>query len=361
MGAGVKVNFPGYWVETLPSGALRHRVRQAGKNSVKTTLPFGPEHPDFSQHYHAARFGDPLPAPPKHVDRSLDWLTARYLAHLERLVKAGMADKMTHKQRKSLLIRMCDHKDAEGFRYGGNDLSAPTSAFVTLRNDMMETPGAAQNMIKAVKAMYSFAMEEGLTAANPATGIKSTFKGNGGAKPWSADDIKAFVKRHPKGTTAYAWLAVSLFVGCRRDDARKLGRAMETQIGGATYLQFQPGKKGSAPVVIPMLPQLTEAVRALKVEGPTYLLTEFGKPFASSASIGGRIRDWCDSAGLPERSAHGVRKALGGLLAEFGIPTQAISAILAHTNIKTTQVYTAGASRRILSDTAMQAMRNFSL
>lgn len=93
----------------------------------------------------------------------------------------------------------------------------------------------------------------------------------------------------------------------------------------------------------------------------TYLLTEHGKPFATTASIGGRIRKWCDSAGLQGKSAHGVRKALASLLSEVGVPTQAIGAILAHTNTKTTEIYTVGAQRRILADLALAEMRNFSL
>lgn len=360
MGAGVKVSFPGYWVETLPSKAKRHRVWRAdGKK--KTTIPVGPDHPEFSAHYAAARHGDPLPAPPKALDRSIDLLVGKYIAHLERMVKAGIASPLTLKQRRSQLRRMADHLDDDGDRYGVKDYDAPTSAFVAVRNAWIATPGEANNMIGSVRAMYVYAMEEGMIAHNPVAGIKKIAMKKVGATPWTADDIKAFVKRHPKGTTAYAWLALSLFTGCRRGDVILLGRSHEKTIGGATYLEFQPGKKGSAPVVLPMLPQLLDAVRALKVQGPTYLLTEHGKPFSTTASVGGRIRKWCDQAGLENRSAHGVRKALASLLSEVGVPTQAIGAILAHTNTKTTEIYTVGAQRRALADLALSEMRNFSL
>ena len=361
MGDGVKVNFPGYWVETLKSGAKRHRVRRAGLHHIKTTLTIGPDHPDFSAHYAAARHGDPLPEGPKGADRSIDLLVGKYIAHLERMVKAGLASPYTLKQRRSQLRRMADHLDPEGFRYGGNDYDAPTSAFVSVRNAWIATPGEANNMIGSVRAMYVFAMEEGLIAHNPVAGVKKVATKKAGAKPWTADDIKAFVKAHPKGTTAYAWLALSLFTGCRRGDVILLGRGHERTVGGAVYLEFQPGKKGSAPVVVPMLPQLLDAVRATKVQGATYLLTDHGKPFATTASIGGRIRKWCDQAGLEGRSAHGVRKALASLLSEVGVPTQAIGAILAHTNTKTTEIYTVAANRRALADLAMVEMRGFTL
>ena len=41
----------------------------------------------------------------------------------------------------------------------------------------------------------------------------------------------------------------------------------------------------------------------------TFLVTDHGKPFASAKSFGNKVWDWCDQAGLPHCTAHGLRKA----------------------------------------------------
>jgi hypothetical protein len=39
-----------------------------------------------------------------------------------------------------------------------------------------------------------------------------------------------------------------------------------------------------------------------------FLLSEHGKPY-SRKGFGNKFRQWCDEAGLPQCSAHGLRKA----------------------------------------------------
>ena len=105
-----------------------------------------------------------------------------------------------------------------------------------------------------------------------------------------------------------------------------------------------------------MMPPLLKSLRALKVQGPTYLLNSYGRTFSSVNSIGNTVRSWCREAGLDDRSSHGIRKALAELLAEAGCSQHQIMAILAHTQAKTSEVYTKGAQRRILAADAMQAL-----
>lgn len=49
-------------------------------------------------------------------------------------------------------------------------------------------------------------------------------------------------------------------------------------------------------------------IDATPASNMTFLVTEFGKPFTSNG-FGNRFRKWCDEAGLPHVSAHGLRKA----------------------------------------------------
>lgn len=356
----MRVNLPGLVIERQRSGALRYRVRPIGNTKKRVLLTVTPDNPAFLAHYTAARHGDPMPQATKAEPKTLQWLVDRYLAHLAQKAKAGLGSHHTLDQRKSLLRRFCAMVDPQGTPYGELHMLAPTTALVKARDKWMDRPAEADNLIKAIRAMYSWAEEAGEIHQNPAKGIRKIHKPGGGAKPWTADDLRKFTQHHPIGTTAYAWLALSIATGCRIDDARQLGRKHETEIDGQLWLAWQPGKRGSAPVEVPMMPLLVAAIRALKVQGATYLLTEYGRPFAYGG-LGNRVRDWCNQAGLQGKSAHGVRKALAELLAEAGCSQHQIMAVLSHTQAKTSEVYTKGAQRRILAGQAMRALSGIKL
>lgn len=355
----VKANFPGLLIERQPSGNPRYRVRVIGNKAKRIAIPVGPDHSDFSKHYHAARRGDAYAAPviTRAAPRSLRWLVDRYLAHLAAKAQSGLGSPATLRQRKSLLLRLCAHVDATGAAYGGLDMEMPPAAFVQVRDAWMATPAEADNLMKGTRALYAWAIETGALDVNPLAGIAKIHKPGGGAVPWSAADLRQFMERHKLGSTPYAWLTLCMFTACRIGDALILGRRHETELAGQTWLEWQPGKKGSAPMSIPMMPPLKRALRALPVLGPTYLLTTRGQPFGSVASLGNRVRDWCREAGLDGRSSHGIRKATAGLLAEAGCSQHQIMAILAHTQAKTSEVYTKGAERRTMAASAMEAMK----
>jgi integrase len=172
--------------------------------------------------------------------------------------------------------------------------------------------------------------------------------------PWSAEDINAFLEVHRAGTTARRWLLLALFTGARIGDTYQHGRKDEVTRDGEIWLEWQPKKKGSAFVSIPLAPQLLEELRAPKVEGRAYLLSEHGRPYRTPESLRRMIQAWTKSAGLQNRSQHGVRKAMGDLLAERGCSQHQIMAVMAHTKPTTSAVYTKNADRRRM---AAQAIR----
>lgn len=356
----MRLKFPGLLKEKHRNGSIRWRVRVEGDTNKRISIPVGPDHRDFYEHYYAAREGrEWAPAGAQLVERSLDWLVERYLDWLAKMVESGQRSELTLSQRGNLLKRMCDHQTPSGDRYGSFDMDAPQSAFVELRDAWADRAATADNTIKAVRSMYAWAIERGEIGQNPASGIAKIHRTkNGGATPWTAEDLRQFKKRHPKGSTAHLWLTLQAFTACRIGDAIWLGRDNEATRGGVRYLEWQPRKKGSAPVSIPMLPPLYEATRAVNVIGPSYLLTERGIPFKSAAGLGKKVRDWVSEAGLDGRSSHGVRKAVAELMAESGSSDHQIMSVLAHTQAQTSAVYTKGARRRILALSGMDALRN---
>lgn len=354
----VRVDFPGLLIERHRNGTLRIRVRVEGDTARRIHIPVAPDHPDFAHHYHAARAGETwqpkgMPA----VAQSLDWLARSYLDFLDKMVQAGQMSAATLKQRRSVLSRLCDFVGQEGDRYGDCHMDAPAAAFVEIRDAWAAHPGAADNLTKTIRALYRWAMERGHMAHNPAAGIGTINKNpQGGAVPWSADDLTAFKTAHPPGSMAHLWLTLQAFTACRIGDAIWLGRAQETTINGITCLDWQPRKKGSARVTIPMLPPLYTATRAMTLIGPTYLLSDKGKPFASVEALRVRVQRWCETAGLPERSSHGIRKAMAAWMAQAGCTQHQIMAVMAHTQAKTSEIYTRTANRQILAADGIQAL-----
>ncbi len=357
----VRKNFPGLTVETLKSGKQRIRVRVEGKPNQKIRINVGMEHPKFSEHYWSAREGVELPSEPETTAtrRSIQWLTDKYLIHLERMCKAGQASPLTLRQRKSLLIRLCQQKTAGGDQYGIMSLNAPTSAFVAARDTRASTPAEADNMMKAARAMYQWACDVGHSENNPVAGVKKIHRSKGGAIAWTANDLRKFKETHPPGTMPHLALTLHMFTAARSSDAIWLGRKQEFDSHGIRWLGWQPKKRGAALVEIPLAQPLRDAISAVARIGESYLLNGHGNPFKSPDSYRNWFRKRCDEADLKNVSSHGIRKALAELLAEEGCSEHQIMAVLSHTQPSTSAIYTKGAERRALAADAMGSIGGF--
>ena len=346
----MRVNLPGLIVEKLPSGNHRIRVRVEGDPNRRIRIYVELDHKDFSEHYHAARAGIEIKPEAKPSDRairgSVNWLTHKYLEHLEVQVEAGACSPKTFKQKKYALEFL--REDC-----GEYSMRMPTSEIIKIRDKKASTPAAADALVKSIKSMYKWAVEYGILDFNPAIGISYIDKGKGGAIPWTVEDLKIFREKHPFGTKAHLALTIFMFTACRISDVVLLGRDNEFERAGVKGIGWQPAKANSPYVEIPMLPPLIKATRKAEILGKTYLLTDYGKPFATPDSFGSNFQDWCIEAGLPHLSSHGIRKAAGNLLAEEGCSQYQIMSIHGHSRSKTSEIYTKDDERWKLATDAM--------
>ncbi len=361
----VKLGYDGLVIEPLPSGNSRYRVRVRGDKKRRITLPVGPEHPEFHQIYLAAREGikvKPSESTSEASKGTVGWLVDEYLAHLKQQVENGQADIKTLKQRKSYRSLLLNHTSATGKSvgrvYAGLPVEIPAHELILFRDSLMATPGKAKNVFKFLKAMYKWGGERGHCQTNPAAGIKVDYKSQGGATPWTLDDLKKYREAHPPGTMAHLTLTVFMFTACRIGDVYWLGRGEEKPANGQQGLGWQPSKKGSKYVELPMMEPFYTATRAQKVVGPTYLLNDHGKPFASAEALRNKFKDWCVAAGLPDRSSHGIRKAAGHLLALHGATQYEIMAIHGHAQASTSEVYTESVERMKLAEMGASKLAN---
>lgn len=152
--------------------------------------------------------------------------------------------------------------------------------------------------------------------------------------------------RPSDGGKARLALDLMLWTGQRGGDARVMGPGAVRN----KRLVVKQEKTGVI-VSVPILPALAESILAAPSGGLVFLLSDHGKPF-SRKGFGNKMRQWCDEAGLPGSSAHGLRKAAARRFAEAGCSNQEIKAWTGHTTDSEVSRYTAAASQTLLSDAA---------
>ena len=76
------------------------------------------------------------------------------------------------------------------------------------------------------------------------------------------------------------------------------------------YIRYQPSRKGSSQVQLPLPWKFMLEVADLPVDAPACLLTEKGTPFASSGSLDTSVGKWIIAAGLGEPVLDGEGNAL---------------------------------------------------
>lgn len=80
------------------------------------------------------------------------------------------------------------------------------------------------------------------------------------------------------------------------------------------YRRKKTAKTNGVMISIPTHPDLADVLAKLPNDRP-FLATADGKG-RSPDGLGNSMREWCDKAGLPECSAHSLRKAIARRLAE---------------------------------------------
>lgn len=215
---------------------------------------------------------------------------------------------------------------------------------------MADRPAAANKLLAHFHILMHLALDEGWRKDDPTVGLKGYSKKTEGFHTWTEDEIAKYERRHPSGTKARLALALMLYTGQRRSDARLMGR----QHLEGNRIRVKQTKTG-AMLSIPIHPKLATELAAAPRDSMTYLTTEFGKPF-SAAGIGNKMRDWCDAAELPQCSAHGLRKAAARRMAEAGCTNSQIKAITGHVTDAEVNRYTSAANQITLSDQAMVAL-----
>jgi integrase/recombinase XerD len=326
-------------------GNVRLYVRVPGRRKVRIRASFGTD--EFMAAYNAA-VSDHVEAPAQAREAkvgSFRHLCVQYYASptFKRL------DPATQSWRRRAL-------DAIGEKHGHKPVALMTARHVRmLRDERADQPGAANTRLKALRALFAWANEEGECENDPTIGVKKIRYATNEHHTWTREEIEMYKARHPLGTKARLALDLLRFTTGRREDAPILG-PQHIKNGRIQFRQKKNEHRNPVDIDIPLHPELAASIAATPSGHLTFLVTEFGRPY-STAGFGNTMRDWCDQANLHHYSAHGLRKATPTQMAENDATPHQIMAVTGHRSLEEVERYTRKAQRRKLADEAMAKLK----
>lgn len=330
--------------DTDRHGNRRHYFRRHGK---KLRLPGDPGTAEFMAAYDAAmKGGKALP-----VSKAEPGSMRALLEGFYRCAAFKALDTRSQRVRLNILEAWVKEKDraSKPFRL------IERRHILQWRDEKASTPGAATNLVKALRQVFAYAVDYGLMRENPARDVPYLRKKGGGFHTWTIDEVEKFEKHYPIGSKPRLAMALLFYTGQRRSDVVTFGRQM-IRDGRLHYTQRKTGKRMSTTIIAP----LQQIIDATPSSGLTFLETHQGMPY-TAAGFGNAFREWCDDAGLAHCSAHGLRKALAARLAELGATTHQVKAALGHETLSEAARYTKDADSVVNSDAAMKLIENNSV
>jgi integrase len=256
-------------------GVRRVRFRRAGFSTYLTGTPWGE---DFMRQLAAAIDGVKAPiqiGAARTLPGSFDALCVDYYKSPE---FHGLAES-TQRQRRNVL---------ENFRtlHGTKPVKGLGRTHIKeILGAKANTPEAANHLLKVLRGVLAFAVDQNLLAVNPAIGVKKYRTKSDGHHSWSDDEVAQFQARHPAGTKAGLALALGLFTAQRKGDCIRMGWQ---HVSGDSIAVRQ--EKTSTPLLIPLHPELKAALASMPRTNLTFIVTEWGAPF-TSAGFGNWFRD----------------------------------------------------------------------
>ena len=213
-----------------------------------------------------------------------------------------------------------------------------------IRDERTDTPGAANTIVRMLKLLLNFAVEDGLIAANPAAKMKLLKVGEWRA--WTDEECAAFEAHWPIGTMERRAYRLAIFTGQRKGDLVLMTRAHRKD-GAIRVVQGKTGEE----LWIPEHRELTAELVA--GEHMSLLTTSQGKAF-DPVYFGAWFADAIEKAGLADDCVlHGLRKTAARKLAEAGCSEEEIKAVTGHATSRMVAHYTKGANQRKLGQAAI--------
>lgn len=352
----LKINIPYVIADRDRHGNVRLYYWRKGRPKIRLRAALGSA--AFMAEVEAAKAASDTAAPKSARNIAPDSLRALCLDYF---ASSGfrLLDKRTARQHRLLLEDICRSKVPKtGQERGLLPYALMEARHVEeLRDEKLDLPGAANNRVKALRRLFTWAKTAKKPGArNPAAEVDYIKRRGDGFRTWTTADIARFEEAHPLGTQARLCLALLLYTGVRRSDVVRIGPQHE-QNGWLHFTEAKGSRKvGATPKKrdIPIIPPLRAVLDASKsIIGPfAYLVTERGVPFTVNG-FGNKFQDWVKAAGLPVGlAAHGLRKAAATHAAENGASDRQLMALFGWETEKEASRYTKSANRKKMAGQA---------
>lgn len=209
---------------------------------------------------------------------------------------------------------------------------------------MHETPIAANRRLSMWRRVLDYGQRLGWLTGNPAKLVEPYPAKTAGFHTWTDEEIARYLAHHT-GDARIA-MGLMLYTGAARADAVLFSRR---NVVGNRF-RYRRGKTG-AEIDIPLHPDLAALIAEVPAGRFTFLETAQGKARTANG-LGNAMRGWCDAAGLPACTSHGLRKARARLLAEAGATEHEIASVTGHDTLAEVERYTRRANRSKMADAA---------
>jgi lactate dehydrogenase-like 2-hydroxyacid dehydrogenase len=156
----------------------------------------------------------------------------------------------------------------------------PIKLLLPIRDELSDRPGAARNRLKALRALFRWAVELDHAEKDPTRDIKPLPYVTAGHHAWSLEEVEIFEAFHPIGSKARLAMALMLYTACRREDAVRLG-PQHIRHGRLQFRQAKNEHRNPVDIDIPLHPDLVEIIEASRSGHLTFLVTEYGRPFSA--------------------------------------------------------------------------------
>jgi integrase/recombinase XerD len=211
---------------------------------------------------------------------------------------------------------------------------------------------SAARTLVAVRGLHRFWLLEGVTAVDPAAGVRPPTPAKRLPKAISVDQVESLLAAASFGDTPTALrdralLEVLYGSGARISEAVGLDVDDIDLAGGAVRLHGKGGKHR----VVPLGSYAREATSAYLVRGrPAFSVRGTGTPAVFLNSRGGRLSRqsaWTALGSAAERaglggkvSPHTLRHSFATHLLDGGADVRTVQELLGHASVTTTQIYT---------------------
>ena len=294
--------------------------------------------PEFEAAYQAALRGEAPQRAAGAVKGSLEWL---WMLYRQTAVWTDLS-LATRRQRERIMLQV--------LKTGGNvPLSAITGKAIE-QGIQRRKPYAARHFVDTLHGMFKWAVKAQHVAVDPTAGRGVAKPKTKGFPVWTEEELERYEARWPLGTRERVMFAVYCFTGLRRGDAARLGR-QHIRNGVITIDTEKTGTR----VTIPVLPELSAAIAAGPIGELSIIASKKGQPLRKEV-IGTLFKKACRQAGIPGKSAHGIRKAAATRAANNGATVATLEAIFGWEGGQMAALYTRAADRQRLASEHMEKL-----